>query len=271
MYAWQKTTPAPDVAPMTWLNAPPRNARGQLLRWSWLLSVAALLLIWHMLSLRYPVFILPSPWLVLERLVTLTLNGTLPAYAAETLHEALAGLALGGAVALVLGFLIAQSPFADRLLSPLIVATQGIPFVAVAPLLFIWFGNGLLPRALMAALIVFFPMVVNVVSGFRAVPFTLRAVFQSMSATRIEMLTKLELPAALPFLFAGLRIGITLSVVGAITAEFFSAGRGLGYLVSVGSGLYDTPLVMAGVTAIVALALSLYAAVRLIERVVLER
>ena len=126
--------------------------------------------------------------------------------------------------------------------------------------------DGMDAERLMAALIVFFPLTINVITGLRSAPQSLRDLFRALNATRLEMLLKLELPATLPFLFAGLRISGTLSVVGAITAEFVSTGRGLGYLVNLGKGLYDTPLVMAGVVSIVALALSLYALVRLIER-----
>ncbi len=271
MYACQNTETTPQVARPVWPVAPRRHLRQLLSQCSSVVGMAAFVLAWHLLSLRYPTFILPSPQLVFERMITLALDGTLATCTLETLREALAGLLLGGMVAGIFGFWIAHSRFADRLLSPMIVATQGIPFVAIAPLLFIWFGNGLLPRMLMAGLIVFFPLAVNVVEGFRAVPPSLRDVFRAMSVTRLELLTKLELPAALPFLFAGLRVSVTLSVVGAITAEFFSAGRGLGYLVRLGSGLYDTPLVMAGVVAIIALALGLYASVRLVERLMLIR
>ena len=118
----------------------------------------------------------------------------------------------------------------------------------------------------MCALIVFFPITINVIAGMRGVPQPLRDLFRSLNATPAETFTKLELPAALPFIFAGLRVGSTLSMVGAITGEFLSSDRGLGFMINLGNGLYDTALVITGVIAIVLIALALYGGVRLLER-----
>jgi len=221
---------------------------------------------WHGLSLRYPSFILPGPASVAQRFFEKVADGSLPFHALVTLSEALPGLLWGTLAAFILGIPISKSPLADRMLSPLIVASQGVPFIAVAPLLFIWFGNGPTTKVLVCALVVFFPIAINVIAGLRSAPPTLRDVFRALNATPLQTFLKLELPAALPFIFAGLRVGGTLSMVGAIAGEFLSADRGLGFLINLGNGLYDTPLVIAGVLTIVMLALSIYGAIRLAER-----
>jgi len=228
-------------------------------------SAAALLVMWQALSMRYPPFILPGPLSVAERFFASLRDGTLIGNILTTLSEAIPGLLLGTVGAFALGFPVAKSRLAGRLLSPLIIATQGVPFVAVAPLLFIWFGSGITTKILVCALIVFFPITINVIAGIRSVPTTLRDLFRSLSASPVETFTKLELPAALPFIFAGLRVGSTLSMVGAITGEFLSSDRGLGFMINLGNGLYDTSLVITGILCIVLIALALYGLVRVLE------
>jgi len=231
------------------------------------LSLAGFLAVWQLLSLRYARFILPSPLDVVAKLVERLQDGTLLVHIAVTLSEALPGLLIGTALAFVVGYPVAKSRVADRLLSPFIIASQGIPFVAIAPLLFIWFGGGLVTIILICTLIVFFPIAINVMTGVRNVPLLWHDLFSAANATPWQRFAKLELPAALPFVFAGLRVGGTLSMIGAITGEFLSASdQGLGFLVNQGNGLYDTPLVMLAVVMIVGLALLIYGGIRLIER-----
>jgi NitT/TauT family transport system permease protein len=138
--------------------------------------------------------------------------------------------------------------------------------VAIAPLLVIWFGPGLFSKVLIAGLIVFFPVLVNTVVGIRAVPQDLRDLMRSLRATRMQTLRFLEIPAALPVFLGGLRIGATLSVIGAVVGELVGADRGLGFLINVGRGQYDTALVFVTVFTLVAMALLLYGAVILLER-----
>lgn len=254
---WAPTRPASPAKLEGWL------------RWAPLISLGATLLAWHWLAQHYPPFILPSPAAVLVRAWHKLLDGTLLFHALVTLSEALLGLILGSLAAFLLGVPMAKSALAERLLSPFVIASQGVPFVAVAPLIFIWFGNGTLAKAVVCALVVFFPMAINIMTGLRSAPAVLRDLFRAMQANAFETFTKLELPAALPFVFAGLRVSVTLSMVGAIAGEFLSASRGLGFLVSLGSGTYDTPLVMVSVIVTIVLALALYALVRIVERRVL--
>jgi NitT/TauT family transport system permease protein len=235
----------------------------------WLLafSLLTLLLVWQLLVWlgKFPAFILPSPTNVLIRFWQAIGDGSLVRNTAITLLEVLAGLALGVSVATILGYLLARSLHLERLLSPYIVASQSIPVVAIAPLLVIWFGPGLFSKVLICALIVFFPVLVNTVVGVRSVPEDLRDLMRSLQATRWQTLKNLELPAALPVFLGGLRIGATLSVIGAVVGELVGAKGGLGFLVNVGRGVYDTALVFVAVFTLVAMAMVLYGLVSLLE------
>lgn len=227
---------------------------------------ALFLALWHFVSLRYPPFILPAPAAVAERFAAELFSGNLAYHTAATLSEALPGLLIGALAAFLLGYPIAKSPLADRLLSPFIVASQGIPFIAIAPLLLIWFGPGAAAKIFLCAIVVFFPITINIIAGIRGINPLLRDLFRSMSATRWETFVKLELPAALPLTLTGLRVGATLSMIGAIAAEFLGTDRGLGFLINQGRGLYDTTLVLVGIVTTVITALCIYGAVRLAER-----
>jgi NitT/TauT family transport system permease protein len=212
-----------------------------------------------------PAFILPSPGQVFNRFLTALADGSLLRHSAFTLLEVALGLAAGSFSATLLGYLLAKSATLERLLSPYLVASQAIPVVAIAPLLVIWFGPGLFSKVLIAALIVFFPVLVNTVVGIRAVPQELRDLMRSLRATRVQTLRYLEIPAALPVFLGGLRVGATLSVIGAVVGEFVGADRGLGFLINVGRGQYDTALVFVAVFALIVMALGLYGLVVLLE------
>ncbi len=153
----------------------------------------------------------------------------------------------------------------ERLLAPFVVASQSIPIVAIAPLLVIWFGPGLFSKVLICALIVFFPILINTIVGMRSVPEDLRDLMRSLQATRWQTLTLLEMPAALPVFLGGLRVGATLSVIGAVVGEFIGADKGLGFLINQGRGVYDTALVFVAVFTLIAMALALYGMVVLLE------
>jgi NitT/TauT family transport system permease protein len=214
---------------------------------------------------HYPTFILPSPLDVASTLGQTLADGTLWRHAQVTLSEIFAGLGLGLITATVLGYALAKSPALERLLAPYIVASQSIPVVAIAPLLIIWFGSGRLSKVLICALIVFFPVLVNTVVGIRSVEKDLRDLMRSLGASRWQTFRMLEVPAALPVLFGGLKIGVTLSVVGAVVGEFVGADQGLGFLINQARGLYNTPLVFVAILALVVIALSLYGMVMLLE------
>ncbi len=212
-----------------------------------------------------PSFILPSPAEVWQQLVESLANGSLLYHTGVTLQEVLLGLAFGAGSAILIGYILAKSKTAEKLLSPYIVASQSVPVIAIAPLLVIWFGPGIISKVLIASLIVFFPVLVNTIVGVRAVPDDLHNLMRSLRATRWQTLRYLEIPAALPVFLGGLRIGATLSVIGAVVGEFVGSDRGLGFLINVGRGLYDTALVFVAVFALIVMAMSLYGLVRLLE------
>jgi len=231
------------------------------------LSAVMGLLLWQGLSQfgTIPSFILPSPGDVWVKLLSALQNGSLSFHTLITLQEVLSGLFLGLSAAIITGYFLAKSPAVERILSPYIVASQSIPIVAIAPLLVIWLGPGLFSKILTSALIVFFPVLVNTIVGLRSVPEELYDLMRSLQANPWQRIFKLEIPAALPVFLGGLRIGATLAVIGAVVGEFVGADKGLGFLVNVGRGLYDTSLVFVAVFTLVGLALGLYGSVVFLE------
>lgn len=236
--------------------------------WLVLVSVFVVLGVWSLIVRieKPPAFLLPTPGGVWNKFVTTLADGTLITHAAVTLYEVLLGLGLGSVLAMLLGYALAKSPLTEKILSPYLVASQAIPMVAIAPLLIIWFGAGIFSKVLVCALIVFFPVLVNTMIGFRAVPENLRDLMRSLRATRWQKLRLLEIPAALPVLFGGLRIGATLSVIGAVVGEFVGSDKGLGFLINVGRGQYDTALVFVSIFTLILMALILYGLAMLAEK-----
>jgi NitT/TauT family transport system permease protein len=233
-----------------------------------LIGIVLALMIWQAATIwsGLPAYILPAPAMVLNRLLRALADGSLLRHSFVTLSEVLVGLSLGLSLATILGYGLARSALLERLLAPYIVASQSVPAVAIAPLLVIWFGPGRLSKVLICALIVFFPILVNTIVGLRSVPEDLYDLMRSLRATRWQIFSRLELPAALPVLFGGLKIGATLSVIGAVVGEFVGADQGLGFLINVGRGLYDTPMVYVATGALIVMAMLLYGLVTALER-----
>jgi NitT/TauT family transport system permease protein len=207
---------------------------------------------------------------VYAKFLIVSRDGTLWRHTQITLVEIFEGLALGLTAATSLGYILAKSPLAERILSPYIVASQSIPIVALAPLLVIWFGFGSLSKVLVCALTLFFPVLVNTIIGIRSAEKDLMDLMRSLEATRWQVFTMLEVPAALPVLLGGLKVGVTLSVIGAVVGEFVGADRGLGFLVNLARGLFDTPLMFVALFTLVAIAISLYAAMATLESLLLS-
>jgi NitT/TauT family transport system permease protein len=246
---------------------PQMNSRPNL---SWVLlpiSIFAGIFLWMAIVQLggLPAFILPSPDLVWTRFLSALNDGSLLRHAWVTLQEVLIGLVFGVVSASALGYLLAKSRRLERALTPYVVASQSVPIVAIAPLMVIWFGPGLVSKVLICALIVFFPVLINTVVGLHGVPHDLRDLMRSLRANRWQTFKMLELPASLPVFLGGLRIGATLSVIGAVVGEFVGADRGLGFLINVGRGEYDTALVFVAVFTLIFMALALYGVVVLLE------
>lgn len=235
--------------------------------WLGLASVFTALFLWWLVAqlAHLPAFILPSPMEVGLRFIRAVSDGSLFVHTGVTLLEILLGLFSGAGLATILGYLVAKSRALERMLSPYLVASQAVPLVAIAPLLVIWFGPGMFSKVLICALIVFFPVLVNTVVGVRAVSPDLQDLMHSLHASRGQVLVKLEIPAALPVFLGGLRIGATLSVIGAVVGELVGSDSGLGFLINIGRGQYDTTLVFVAVFVLIALALCLYGAVAWME------
>ena len=236
--------------------------------WLGIASLLLGLLAWYLIT-RYsgvPNFILPSPLSVWTRFLKALSDGSLIYHTGITLSEIVLGLLVGTSFATVVGYGLAKSRSLEKVLSPYLVASQAIPVVAIAPLLVIWLGNGILSKVVICALIVFFPVLVNTIVGVRAVPTALYDLMNSLHASRSQILWKVEVPASLPVFLGGLRVGATLSVIGAIVGELVGAENGLGFLLQLGDFQYDTPMVFVAVFMLIALALILYGVVTLLER-----
>ncbi len=215
----------------------------------------------------YPVFILPAPEVVADRFIRAWVEGTIQPHLAGTLQEIFLGFATGTGAALLVGYVLARSPLVERLISPYIVAAQATPILALSPLLVLWFGPGLLGKVVICSLIVFFPVAVATMVGIRSVDKRLLELGRSLRANRRQVVLTLEIPAALPSILGGMRVGVTLAVVGAIVGEWAGADRGLGVLINLARGsLFDIPLLFATLLTIALVGMALYLVVVLLER-----
>ena len=227
------------------------------------------LLLWKVLVVigGYPIFVLPPPETVGARLWTAWRDGVMEPHIITTLSEVLIGFVIGSGLALVAGYALARSRLAERLLSPYLVAAQATPILALAPLIALWFGTGLLSKVIICALIVFFPVAVSTMVGVRSVDSQLLEVGRVFRATPFQVLTRLEIPGALPSIFGGIRVGATLAVIGAIIGEWAGGESGLGVLINLARGsLFDTPLLFATLVTIAAIGVGLYWLILVFER-----
>ena len=187
-----------------------------------------------------------------------------------TVAEVLAGFILGSLLGAVVGYLLGMSPAAELALSPYILALQIAPKVAFAPLFILWMGFTVYPKILVAILIVFFPVMVNVLTAVRTVDPDLINLARAFKATRPQIFWKIEFPTSMPPMFAGLRIGATLAVVGVVVGELVGGNVGLGYLLTFGEGQANTPLVFVSIVMLTVVGAIAYLGVILVERHVLH-
>lgn len=226
-----------------------------------------LILLWAALVTwqEYPPFILPSPALVWRKFLSVAGDGSIWLHVSVTLLEIVLGLAVGLSAAFSLGYLLGKHRSLERIASPYIVASQSIPIVAIAPLIVIWMGSGLASKVAVTALITFFPVLIATIVGIRNVDADLHDLMLSLRAGRWQLFWKLELPAALPVIFGGLKLSATLAVVGAVVGEFMGASAGLGYLINLARGIFDTPLMFVAILLLVVIAQALYLSVAALE------
>ncbi|HEV2955129.1 MAG TPA: ABC transporter permease [Xanthobacteraceae bacterium] len=187
-----------------------------------------------------------------------------------TAGEVLAGFVVGSLLGAFIGYLLGMSPTTEVALSPYILALQIAPKVAFAPLFLLWMGYSVYPRILVAVLIVFFPVMVNVLTAIRTVDPDLVNLARSFKATRGQIFWKIEFPASIPALFAGLRIGSTLAVVGVVVGEFVGGDFGLGFLLTFGEGQANAPMVFVAIVLLTVIGSLAYLAVVLTEQRVLH-
>jgi NitT/TauT family transport system permease protein len=234
-----------------------------------LISLTAFLVAWKLLTVLTgtPDYILPAPEVVGERALRAMRDGILWEHTAVTLSEILLGFALGAVSAIAIGVALGKSVVVERVLSPYIVAAQSVPILALAPLLDIWFGGGLLARVLICALIVFFPIAIATMVGIRSADPLLAEMLRSLGATPGQLTGRLEIPSALPVIFGGLRVGVTLAVIGAVVAEWAGASSGLGVLINIANqGLFDTPLMFVALATLAVIGITLHGLVVGAER-----
>lgn len=218
-----------------------------------------------------PPLVLPAPSVVWESLVAHTKSGFLLVHFGVTLSEILLGFLGGGVLGIGLGIGVALSPSLRGMLHPYLIASQAMPKLALAPIFVMWFGFGILPKVLITALIAFFPLFENTVTGLNEVDSDALELFAALRASRWQTLRWLRLPNAVPYVVAGLRVAMILSIVGAVVAEYVGANRGLGALIISSQGMMDTPLMFAVFVVLVVLGVLLYEAIGFAERRCLAR
>ena len=188
-------------------------------------------------------------------------------HGAWTLYEALLGLMLGSSIAFCFAVIMAHSRLTERAIFPLAILVKLTPVVAIAPILVIWFGLGtIMPKIIIAALISFFPMLVNSVTGFRSVTPSSLAFFQSLDASPWQIFLKLRLPSSLPYLFAALKVTLPLAIIGAVVAEWFSGDQGLGLVIFTANSVLDTPTLFAAIGVLAFSGVGIYLIISLTER-----
>jgi len=252
------------------LNRSPDIARKPGIAWgafpySWV-TFAALLVIWQVVvdAFHIPKFLLPSPVMILR-----DMNATwkeLLITTAVTSYETLLGFALSVIVGVPLAVALSASKAFERAFYPLIVATQAVPKVAVAPLLLIWFGYGLRPKIIIVALVTFFPIVINSVVGLKSLSQNMQNLARSMGATAMQVFWRFQLPSALPGVFAGLKVASVLAVIGAVVAEFVGADSGLGYVIMNATADINVPHQFSAIVLLSVIGIVFFALIERIEK-----
>jgi NitT/TauT family transport system permease protein len=207
--------------------------------------------------------VLPKPSEILTTLVA-----RMPAiwpHAAQTLYETLVGFGLGVAIGVVIGVVVGSSKLAYDVAYPLLIGFSSIPKIAVVPIFVLWFGAGTVPAVLTAMILCIFPVVVNVATGLATTEPELEDVMRSLRATRLDILTNVGLPRAMPYFFASLKIAITQAFVGAVLAETVAGNLGIGNFMLIASSNFDVPLVFAGLVILAAMGVGLYVIFSLVE------
>jgi NitT/TauT family transport system permease protein len=258
----------PSIAPAAAANSQRRTMSAWVRPSLWLPPLIALALLagaWQLYAIHNP-FVIPTVSKIFHELTSHP--GFYVRNAKTTLQEALVGAALGMSIAFVLAVLMSYVRIIERAILPLAVILNVTPIIAVAPALVVAFGFGLTPKYLITAVLVFFPFLINSLIGLRSVDPLALDVLKTLNASRTEILWRLRLPSSLPFLCAGARICVPLSVIGAVVAEFVAAGQanGLGTLIVTAASLSDLPTIYASVVVLAVIGIALFVLVVLVQR-----
>jgi putative hydroxymethylpyrimidine transport system permease protein len=233
------------------------------------LLVAALIAAWQSVVVLFdiPSWKLPAPSAIAVELVAsraLYLKHTW-----VTLMEVMLGFGAALATGVLLATMIAYYRTLQRAVYPLVIASQTIPIIVIAPLLLIWVGYGIAPKIIVVILIAFFPITVNTVDGLRSVDADMVNMMRTLGASRRQIFTKVQVPTAMPFLFSGTKIAVTFSVIGAVIGEWVGASAGLGYMTRISVPLFLTARAFGAVVLLAAMGISLFVSVALLERLLL--
>jgi NitT/TauT family transport system permease protein len=234
-----------------------------------IVGTALILLAWHfyVVIMRVPPVVLPGPW---EVAVSLVENAEiLMSEAWITLLECIYGFLLAMGIGIPIAVVMTYSRVANQMFYPLLVASQSIPKVAIAPILLVWFGTGIESKLAMAFVIAFFPAVVDTATGLRSTSPDLLELARSLQCSRLQTFFKIQLPSALPSIFSGAKIAVTLAVIGAVIGEFIGSNEGLGNLLLTANSQLNSGLVWAALVVLSGLGMLLYGAVVLAERIMM--
>ena len=230
------------------------------------LIILGLVVLWEVCvrTMSNPAWQLPPPSsIILELVVSIDL---LWEHTVVTVLEIAIGFAISLLVGLVLSAGIAYSSLLQRSIYPIVISSQTVPIIAIAPLLLIWVGYGLAPKVIIIAIICFYPIVVNTVDGLKAIDPDMVNMMRALGATKFEVFRKLQIPTALPFIFSGIKISISVSVIAAVIGEWVGASEGLGYLIIYSQPLFLTSRVFAAILILAVLGVSLFVIAVLLER-----
>ncbi len=261
-------------------GGPARSRQGRRLRrvlsnrqvWLAIAGIVIAIGLWQALwqSGRIPEYMLPSPRQVARTWIDLWRVGAMWHHVRATLVEALLGFGVALVIGVGLGYPLARSRVMDEILAPYLAASQAMPIIAFAPLLVVWFGLGLLPKVIICTLIVFFPILINTVVGFRSIDPDMRRAAHGLGANWLGTFWSVELPLALRALLGGIKMGLTLSVAGAVVAEFVASDAGLGYLMNLGRTEYRSSIVFSAALTMALIGISGYVFVTVLERVLIR-
>ena len=235
------------------------------------LTFIGIFVLWEIITIIFgvPVYTLPAPSVIIDVMIEKRL--LLLEHSWVTFAESAIGLGLSIVLSIPMGILIVYSPLFERTVYPLLVASQAIPKVALAPILVVWFGFGLMPKVLIAFFIAFFPIVVNTVVGLSRTPPEMIHLMRSLGASPVQILLRVRMMAAMPYIFAGIKIAAAFAVVGAIVGEYIAASSGLGYMQLVANNNFEIPLLFGTLVVLSVMGIAFFYLVALVEVLILPR